>query len=425
MRLYLLTWTLGALVGVGCSGIDEQHHHQASPAHIFKQTTPSDAQRFAQAQLHKVSPAQVLIAAQAELARSVDMKRALSEVHAANMSEQVKRAGGGRRLLEEKQREITDELKRYEGQIASPSIRQRLQARLTLVQALIASTVVCNKPTLWRQEEFLDVMDSFATFPSLEADLVDSLTPGTNVYLGGCDFGKKVGKIELTLSKSGDKPPLTIVDWTDDSIVVNFPFGFMGAQDQPAQLRVTDVNNVVSDPLDVDFIASRAFIFIDTAAHQDLVTVNSECFTAATRDECGGIIAGQNGSDFTESFYGTHYKQCCSSVSSTDRYFVTLKNGWALADNSQIAADPFFSTGFRTLGFSDAFQQIRPEEIGGWTSCTFFNTKGEVTAASSHVISIGSAVAEVDVSWWVDWACSGISYAGGLIIYGPANVPYW
>ncbi len=32
---------------------------------------------------------------------------------------------------------------------------------------------------------------------------------------------------------------------------------------------------------------------------------------------------------------------------------------------------------------------------------------------------------QIDVTWWVDHSCSGVTYATDILIMGPEGVPYW
>jgi hypothetical protein len=371
---------------------------------------------------HHVNP-------RAEFERLSAQRRLRTSESAVAVFRQVRRAGGLLPFFEAKRKETAELLRKAKGD--SPERARRLTERLDFLSDAILSAwlgaLLTRAPIIFEQSEFFqfDYVDhpdiSIVSYPPSE--IVGTIEPGTSILLTGWHFGEDPGLVELTLSTTGQVFLLSTNSWSweDDAIFADFPAGISAVPDQPAKLRVITSDNVSSEPIDVQFVAERELLMIDTSAHPEIVNVNPECFTAATEDACGGIPPGDPNLPEGAAFFGRHYRQCCSTVDGTDRYYIALKNNWALAGN-----EPIRSTDAWSFGLWEAVDVEYMFVIAaGWTGCTFFNSDGKVTDSHIGISSDPSFSLELDMSWHLDWACSGVLYGVDVWITGPKDLPYW
>jgi hypothetical protein len=247
----------------------------------------------------------------------------------------------------------------------------------------------------------------------------DAITPVNDLQLIGCGFGTVPGTVKLTLVPSGQDFDLPLAPelvegspWTNFNIWLKIPL-ITGVMDQTALITVTDGTNRVGK-VNHPFIAAREEVTIfDSEAHKDQITVNPECFTAATEDSCGGAPPGDT--RFTppdgRTFVGAHLKSCCRSTDGIDVYSITLKNGWTGAELA-----PF------VLKSESAF--VRSQ--GGFTTCWWFGNKAGWAGYFGAVpSSTPDHTFEIRFIWHTDSVCSGAHYDANLVIVGPMGVPFW
>jgi hypothetical protein len=375
-------------------------------------------------------PGRIAIARQASLtelrarlnARVAERERD-SGARARRLRTEIQQAGGIERYLERSRANAIERVRRAEmagGQ--GPELKDP-QLHLAAINDALTHIKLCNKPWVWKQSEIKEKY--YPTYgPDTQAYKLEyAVTPGNIVFLSGCHFGTVPGKVDLRLKTTGQVIHLqtqhSSAYWYDYLVAVYFPRGITGVPDQQAELLISDSNNQVSDPMTVDFFAERDVQRMDTFAHQQLVTVSESCFTAATDDQCGGTTATGNPIfPGAAGFLGKHHKQCCNPVTSTDSFYIKLRNGWEIADPDRNPYDPP-----RTYsGFVRPFFLLSDH---GYTTCAFFNDEGRVEGVKVFKPADPTLAVQIDVTWHVDWACSGILYLADLFIMGPKATNYW
>jgi hypothetical protein len=259
-------------------------------------------------------------------------------------------------------------------------------------------------------------------FSSLPGAPTGSVTPASVLVLVGCGFGTAPGSVNMTLHVSGQSVDLplaadrTATPWDRFQVWVNIPF-ITGVPDQSATLTLTDNANRTST-LKIPFVALRKSQIFDGSVHGDLVSVNAECFTAATEDSCGGAPVGDSRWPEGRTFVGVHLKSCCRSVDGVDIYSFKLKNGWTSPE-----LDPYVN---KEPGKSGGASSIRNDEHEGFTTCWWFgNKRGWMVFGGSHPSPSSDFTFQEQFIWHLDSVCSGVHYAANLVIIGPDGVPYW
>ena len=349
------------------------------------------------------------------LARSADLQRRFAQREEELLTEHNRRQadqfaaieqnGGVRATVEKQIESIQAEIGR-----ASPEQRALLEKGLASLQRLIQNFAFCSTPLIF----YVSGASPFSTFET--ADFV--VRPRWDITISGCHLGDRASgrpQVRLVLSgPGGQEVTLDVRNWTDDGIEAVMP-ALSGVLDQPAKLFVTTASGGEAAPVDVSFIAAREWTFVDPVMHPGTLFV--DCGHNTTTDSCSAYAFATTPRTLYLAGVGSHFTFCCSSVSGTDRWILSLKNGWILqilypaVDSSPSAPGTPDLLGF----WAD-----------GYTTCTFFNKEGSVTDYR-QIDSTDPRVqgGEIDISWWVDHSCSGIEYGANFPIIGPAGVPYW
>lgn len=291
-----------------------------------------------------------------------------------------------------------------------------------MLKRKMKEAAACRKPAIWNESSlFVEVFDP--RIDRAEFEFAWVAEPGGKILIFGCGFGKTAGSLVLTLASTGEQLPISVEpgNWSNDAIFADFP-NTTGKMDQAAQLIVVAAAGLASEPLEVQFVATRALEYVDTFSHRDLFF--GICSDATNDDRCGGIAPG-DAVLIAASFFGRHYRDCCSSVSGTDQFFLALKNNWGLPTNEVPIGKGKTSWGIIESTPTFVWSPFSFNTATGWTQCDLFNQKGQITGESASASNDPRFVVQLDFSWWVDWICSGAVYSADLLIMGPAGVPYW
>ncbi|MCA9473646.1 MAG: IPT/TIG domain-containing protein [Nitrospirales bacterium] len=180
----------------------------------------------------------------------------------------------------------------------------------------------------------LPTVNAIFTTPKLGA-----LTPGGTLYIKGTQFGEKGAKSKVVLHfthPNEHQRTLQIKNWSDTKITVQVPGDISGVADHKVKFQVQNAKGVGGLARKVPFYASRRTKLLkqdDPAVHV------VHCSTGADKNFCNALNTSTGGSCFSSSvksfregstIYGRHVN-CDTAVDTdggTDRYAVTLKNGW-------------------------------------------------------------------------------------------------
>jgi hypothetical protein len=163
-------------------------------------------------------------------------------------------------------------------------------------------------------------------------------SPGGAVIVLGKNFGSQPGKLQI-VGEFGTKD-LVDLDWGSDGKFVGgkVPDNICGVHNHPAKLVVTTKAGAKSNEFPVTFLAKKEWKWLKP---NDINLVN--CSDDANENHCNGVDAGgdwyvapqpfSSGPGFEESIYGYHYNcwGCIGNDSGTDKYQVTLANGWTFS----------------------------------------------------------------------------------------------
>jgi hypothetical protein len=276
--------------------------------------------------------------------------------------------------------------------------------QIEALQNILQNIAFCTTPFIFSENELLSTREvtEFVIEPLL------------SVTIDGCRLGAAPGQVRLIFPSTGETFTLKVplAHWRDDSIHAILP-AQSGRLDQPAQLIVITADGVQTPPLDLQFRATREWTFVDPVAHPNVLFV--DCGHNTTTDTCQAVAHEGPPPTLFVAAEGKHFTFCCSSVSGTDRWGLSLNNGWtlmSLVENSDVVSSPDIPQ----VSFSFAAE--------GYTTCNFFNRDGRITDYRELASSDPRIQGEVHISWWVDHSCSGIEYAANISIIGPSGVPY-
>ena len=287
----------------------------------------------------------------------------------------------------------------------------------------------CQVPTIYGEvSRYLNVIDKDHPYPAFgenrDVDLV--VEPTALVVIAGCHFGAEAGEVRLVVNPATGgylKLQLAGSGWSDDAIEATLD-AHPGYPDQAAQLVVVGKDGTPGDPLPVEFRQRRTAIYLDSYNHPETLSV--DCAAITSDDRCVGLLVSdtQGKAYMRDGLGGYHKQNCCSSKSGTDQWTVKLTNGWTLIEEGTLASDDKLGW-YETAQVPWVYPLSWSTDFGGFTVCDLFNEEGKVTGTAATVLSHEPYEARIDVSWWVDWACSGIAYAGNVWILGPEGVQYW
>jgi hypothetical protein len=223
------------------------------------------------------------------------------------------------------------------------------------------------------------------------------VTPRSSMLIQGCRLGTSPGKITLTAKTTGLRFVVTPTYWSEDSIWASIDL-VTGIQDLTAVLQVTTATGAVSNTVDVSVIALRGTAIL--ASRPNSFSLTAECGDNSDYDNCASLFKDPGFTIVDHSLGGIHWSRCCfNGVSGTDRYFVSLKNGWKVWIVSQLS-DWSFTT----------------------CSADWGNDRGHVDQPTGYTPLTAST--EIDVNWWVDANCSEAWYFFDVYAIGPSGVPF-
>jgi len=170
------------------------------------------------------------------------------------------------------------------------------------------------------------------TVPKLAA-----ITPGGTLYVKGSDFGAAKGKIDLHLSHPIPQVvALSVESWSDTNIKAKIPNSISGVMDHQAKFQVLTAQGLSRMSWQVPFYAARS---TKSLKKGDPAVNGTHCSTGADKNFCNDLNTSTGGSCFssaippvfkTGAIYAQHVN-CDVAVDwddGTDKYDVTLKNGW-------------------------------------------------------------------------------------------------
>ena len=288
----------------------------------------------------------------------------------------LRRAGGLQALWKQQLEELSARMKTAPSDPRLPKISDDLRAKL-------ASFAVCQTPTISRISDFM----------------VDSaqIRVGATFIINGCRFGDTPGTVRLHAPASGIDFTLGTIEWHDDYIFLKVEAPLTGIQNQPSVLQVSTAAGATSDLFDVMVWAQRSTQKVASRPNSNVL--NGSCAETTDFDQCVSLFKDPQFQVVDHSLGGIHWSRCCfNGVSGTDRYQLSLKNGWTL---------------LYVGGFDDR----------SLTTCssTFGNDPGKVDTPTGF--TVGSAATTIEVNWWVDANCSEAMYVLDVVVAGPLGVP--
>jgi len=179
-----------------------------------------------------------------------------------------------------------------------------------------------------RTLQYMPKVIGIFTTPKLGA-----LTPGGTLYVKGEHFGTSKGKINLHLDQV---VALSVETWSDTKIKAKIPANISGVKDHQAKFQVLSAKGIGGIAWKAQFYAARATKQLKT---NDPAVRVTDCSTGGDKNICNGWNTSTGGSCSVKevppiikngSFYGQHVN-CDVAVDwdeGTDRFEVTLKNGW-------------------------------------------------------------------------------------------------
>lgn len=221
------------------------------------------------------------------------------------------------------------------------------------------------------------------------------IAPGGRVIIQGEHLGASAGVMRLQGEFPGTSVDLNVVEWTDTQVRGVLP-SVRGAPDHRAEVVVVTGAGLESNPLDIQFVASRETILLPRYA------LSVECAGGTDEDNCSGPRVADSTTPEKISFSGGHLARdlslcCLLGTVGTDRYSARLANGWTFSklDVTQLRY-PFFQC------YSGRHQSL------------LFDAEG---------FEVGSSDLDLSIRWWTTGACSYAGYVGMISITGPAGVP--
>jgi hypothetical protein len=216
-------------------------------------------------------------------------------------------------------------------------------------------------------------------------------TPGGTLALIGKNFGTTPGTVVATLTPwNGGQMTrtLSIVEWKNTMVGVDWPADIAGVRQQNATLRLTTSGQMTSDPRTVTFFPQEDFKVLPWG---DVKVVS--CGTDGNVDACNGQVDPDDdgfSAGGHDSFNGYHYNVwgAIGNDSGTDKFQIALKNDWVM---QSLGWDVNVDSGEGNAGKPGGFSQI-----ANW---------------------------QPSVSWWIS-PNDGLYYVGVVTIVGPVGVPH-
>jgi hypothetical protein len=245
--------------------------------------------------------------------------------------------------------------------------------------------------------------------PQTPLMVFSNITPGGGAIVLGSGFGSAVGPqnaLILTLTTYFNVP-LTVklqnLTWVDNAVGGTIPAGIRGVPDGPATLQVVTAAGARSDLINVNFVATRDVLSLDSAE------VNGYCSENGTDNYCERSGTGTSITDLrntctqwnrsgwvppTGAVAGGHNAglSLVEGTNGDDNYRATLKNGWVF----------------------DSYNCNTSTDNPG--------DSHDSAVIADGVFPYGRSQGEIDVSWSVDH-CDEIEYDCDISIKGPLGVP--
>lgn len=161
--------------------------------------------------------------------------------------------------------------------------------------------------------------------PALNA-MLGQLKPGSAVILGGANFGAAEGEVRMYGTFDGGFVKLSVDSWGPKGIGAFVP-AIKGVLDQEVSIKVVRKDGSASNVRKSNFTAAREVRKLKlsdfgTGSCTNALHSTDSCKTSGQSD-CGASVCA----DHWLGVFGTWAK-------STDRYAVTLKNGWTYESHS-------------------------------------------------------------------------------------------
>jgi hypothetical protein len=216
-------------------------------------------------------------------------------------------------------------------------------------------------------------------------------TPGGTLALIGKNFGTNPGSVVATLTTwTGGETTrtLSVIEWKNTMVGVDWPSDIAGVKHHNAALRLTTANKWTSDPRIVTFFPHEDFKVLPWG---DVKVVS--CGTDGNVDACNGQQDPDDdgfSAGGADSFNGFHYNVwgAIGNDSGTDKFQVALKNDWVMQSLGwSVNVDAGEGAAAKPGGFS---------QVANW---------------------------QPSVSWWVSPNDS-VYYVGVVTITGPTGVPH-
>ena len=248
--------------------------------------------------------------------------------------------------------------------------------------------------------KYLPKVIGIFTTPKLGA-----LTPNGTLYVKGEHFGTSKGKINLHLSHPVPQVvALSVEEWSDTNLKAKIPGNISGVMDHQAKFQVLSSKGIGGIAWKVPFYAARSS---KQLKHDDPAVKVGHCSTGGDRNYCNDLNTSTGGNCFsvaippvfkTGSIYAQHVN-CDSAVDwddGTDKYEVTLKNGWV------------FKKVEYTFKKSSGSEKINPPD--------YAKLRRDLPGMSSWNPSI---------KWEVSPGPDQLEYVYWLTIEGPKGVPHY
>jgi hypothetical protein len=176
---------------------------------------------------------------------------------------------------------------------------------------------------------------------------ISNVTPGGTLAIKGSWFGDTKGSVRLTGVKRWDGSLyggtghlwLQVVTepgkdfWKPNAILAKVPTYVSQVRDQPAKLQVKTSNDRWSNEYPVQLTAAKSFA---TLPRTDAAVKMVACGTDSNKDVCNGWVDPDDGDWFaytcgqTYSAFHLNCWGCIGNDLGTDKFEVTLKNGWTI-----------------------------------------------------------------------------------------------
>ena len=236
------------------------------------------------------------------------------------------------------------------------------------------------------------VLDCGALFKPSITSVFGFATPGGTLAVIGKNFGTKPGTVVATLKtwNGADlKKTLSVLEWKNTTIGVDWPADITGVKQQNATIEVTTAGNSKSDPRTLTFFPADDFKILPAA---DVKVIF--CGTDGNTDSCNGQQDPDDEGGFSpvasDSFDGWHFNTwgAIGDDTDTDKFQIALKNGWVMQSFAwDVSVDPGEGWANKPTGFSQS---------ANWSP---------------------------SVKWLVT-PNDTVAYVGTVTIVGPVGVPY-